>query len=313
LRFERAAHRALPADSNAPAQMASLEMELGEYDAAARDLRTATRIHNTPTVMAVQTRYDELTGHLDAATALLQAAAARTDAVTDNGAQARAWYHFRLGELAFSQGAIDQAKREERYAIAQFPNFELAYRALARFCWAAKDWRCSLEAAGKAADIVPLPESLGYEHDAQVALGDAQAAAQTQSLIFALQRIGNAYRLNDRLLSVYFAQHRVRLADAVRIARREVAVRGNEIYAQDTLAWAAAMDGQWAVADRAMRSAIRFDTQDPRIQFHAGMIDYHFRRFAAARRRLERALKLNAQFDPVYGDQARAVLASLQR
>jgi tetratricopeptide (TPR) repeat protein len=243
---------------------------------------------------------------------LLQAASAQTDAILDNPAQGRAWYHFRLGELAFSEGAVAQAEGEERYALSQFPNFELAYRALARFCWAAKDWHCALDAATKAASVVPIPESLGYEADAQAALGDASGAAQTRSLIFAIERIGNAYRLNDRLLAVYYAEHRLRPDDALRIAQREVAVRGEEIYAQDTLAWAAAMARRWQLADRAMRSAIRFDTQDPRIQFHAGMIAYHFRRYAQARRRLERALALNPQFDVFYADEARTVLSSME-
>jgi len=308
LRFERAAYRALPIGSNAPAQMASLEMELGDYAAAARDLRIAMRIRSTPTVMAVQGRYDELTGRMNEARRLLQAAAAQTDAIADNPAQARAWYHFRLGELAFSQGALAQAEQDERDALAEFPSFELAYRALARFCWASKDWRCALEAAMNAANIAPIPESLGYQADAQAALGDRAGAAQTRALIFAVERIGNAYRLNDRLLSVYFAEHRTHLDDALRIAQREAGLRGKEIYAQDTLAWAAAMNGRWTLADRAMRLAIRFDTQDPRIQFHAGMIDYHFGRFSAARRHLQHALALNPQFDPFYADQARKVL-----
>jgi len=311
LHYDKAAYRALPADSNAPAQIASVEMELGDYAAAARDLRIAAAIRNTATVMAVQARYDELTGNIDRARRLLQLAAARSDAVVDNSAQSRAWFHFRLGELAFSSGATEEAKREERYALQQFPGFETAYRALARFCWATKDWQCALDAAGKAANIAPIAESLGYEADAQAALGDAAGAMRTRALIFAVERIGNAYRLNDRLLAVYFAQHGVALDDAVRIARREVALRGQEIYAQDTLAWAAAMDGRWMLADRAMRCAIRFDTQDPRIQFHAGMVDLHFHRLGAARRHLERALALNPRFDPFYANRARAVLASL--
>ncbi len=307
-KFERAAHLERSDDSNAVAQMASLEMEVGHYEAAARDIRLAERIRSTPTVMAVQARYDELTGRIDIARRLLTAAAAQSDAVLDNSAQSRAWYHFRIGEIAFSQGDVATAQQQERYAIAQFPMFELAHRALARFCWATKDWKCALDAAKTAANIAPIPESLGYEADAQDALGDTAGAAQTRDLIVAVERIGNAYRLNDRLLAVYFSEHGTRLDDAVRIAEREVTVREDEIYAQDTLAWAAAMDGRWSSADRAMRRAIRFDTPDPRIQFHAGMIDYHFRRFASARRHLRRALALNPQFDPFYADEARRIL-----
>ncbi|MGZ3510171.1 MAG: tetratricopeptide repeat protein [Vulcanimicrobiaceae bacterium] len=311
LRYETAAHLDDPVDSNAPAQMASLEMEIGDYPAAAHALRVAERIKNTPTVMAVRGRYEELIGNLAHARRLLRDAQTVTDEVADNSAQGRAWYHFRLGELAFSAGAVDEAKEEERNAIAMFPNFESAYRALARFCWATKDWHCALDAAAKGANIIPQPETLGYEADAQHALGDAKGAAGTQSLIFAVERVGNAYHINDRLLSVYYAEHGVRLDDALRIAQREVRSRGREIYAQDTLAWAAAMDGEWSIADRAARAATRLNTQDPRIQFHAGMIALHFGRRGEAQRRLQKALALNPQFDPFYAAKARAILQEL--
>ena len=310
LAYERAAHLDEPRDSNAPAQMASLEMELGSYDLAIKTLAVAEDIARTPTVVAIQARYDELTGRLPEARRLLDEATIENDSNSDNSAQGRAWFHFRDGELAFSGGDPQRAEREERIAIADFPNFEMAYRALARFCWAQKDWPCASQAADRAIAIVPLPESLGYKVDAQRALGDANGSLATQDLIFAIERLGNAYHLNDRLLAVYYADHHVRVQTALTIARREVALRGNEVFAQDTLAWAAASAGNWMEARYAIRKAIRFDTEDPRIQFHAGVIALHFGDRAEARRRLSSALALNAQFHPLYADQARSLLQS---
>ncbi len=242
LAYERAAQAEEPRDSNAPAQIALLDMEIGRYAQALPALAHAQSIRSDAGVWAAYSRYDELTGKLTQARALMERASQSADSNADNSAESRAWYHFRLGEMAFSQGDVTQAEQQERAAISQFPGFELAYRALARFCWGAKDWRCALQAATSGANILPEPETLGYEADAQKALGDAAGAAQTQALIFAVERIGNAYRINDRLLSVYYSEHGVRLDDSLRIAQREVARRGNEIYAQDTLAWAAAMD-----------------------------------------------------------------------
>lgn len=311
LRYEQAAHKELPVDSNAPAQIASLEMEIGDYAAAQHPLEIARRTRMTPTVMAVQARYDELTGKLNAARELMQTASAQSDMIADNSAQARAWYHFRLGELAFSAGDVRAAKAEERTAIGQFPGFEQAYRALARFCRATKDWRCALDAARNAANVLPSPEALGYEADAERALGDEAGAAQTQALILAVERVGNAYHINDRLLAVYYCEHGTRLDDAYRIALREIRVRGNEIYAQDTLAWCAAMNGKWEVANNAVRRAVRYGTQDPRVLYHAGMIALHFGQRDEARRNLQAALGLNPQFDPVYAERARETLSTL--
>lgn len=312
LLWERAANVEIPGDSNAAAQMASLDMEVGQYAAAQHDLAVAANAKVTPTVLSVQARYDELTGNLADARRLLHAAQVQTDAIADNSAQGRAWFHFRAGELAFSDGAIDEAKKEERVAITEFPNLELAYRALARFCWATRDWACVMDAAPKGAAIAPIPESLGYEADAQAALGDATGEKQTQELIFAIERIGNAYHLSDRLLSVYYSEHGLRLDDSLKIAQREVSLRGDEVYAQDTLAWAAAMDGKWILARTASARATRFDTQDPRIQYHAAMIALHFGDRDQAKTRLGKALALNPSFDPFYADKARETLAALQ-
>jgi tetratricopeptide (TPR) repeat protein len=205
---------------------------------------------------------------------------------------------------------VQSAKAQERTALVQFPNFAQAYRALARFCWATEDWRCALDAAAKGSEILPEPETLGYEADAQRALGDTAGAQRTQQLIFAIERIGNSYHINDRLLAAYYAEHRVRVQDAYSIALREVRTRGAEIYAQDTLAWCAAAAGKWRVALAAEREATRYGTQDPRIQFHAGMIALHFGLHAQGRARLREALALNPRFDPFYAAMARRILAT---
>ncbi|MEO6991665.1 MAG: hypothetical protein ABI346_06620 [Candidatus Baltobacteraceae bacterium] len=295
-------------------QQASLEMELGDYAGAQRSLgRVDPAQRNDIAVETIRSRYDELTGHLDEARVLLRRATDEFETNFSAPAAARAWYHFRAGELAFEAGDNDAAVGEERTAIAEFPGFNLAWKDLARFQLALHRYPEALKAATTGANITPFPETLGYEADAQAALGDAKGAAQTRDLIFAIERIGNAYHVNDRLLAVYYSDHHLRPNDTLAIAKREVSggERGDEIYAQDTLAWAAAMDGQWTLAQGAMAKALRYGTQDPLLQFHAGAIALHFGRRAEAKRRFEQALRQNPNFHPVYADQARRALATL--
>ncbi|PZR57850.1 MAG: hypothetical protein DLM50_05350 [Candidatus Meridianibacter frigidus] len=309
---ERYAHADRSDDMNAVAQIASLDMELGRYDAARAIIRPAAQQHPADAgLLAVLARYEEMTGHLKDARAYLSRAAAITDSVMDNPAQARAWFHFRAGEMAFSAGAVDAAKNDERTALTIFPRFAPAFNALARFCWATQDWGCALENAEKGAAIVPLPETLGYEADAQRALGDVQGATRTVALIGAIERIGNAYHVSDRLLAVYYTEHNVRLPDALKMARREVDVRGGEVYAQDTLAWAAAKNARWQEARIAMDGALRYGTEDPRLFYHAGVIAEHLGQRTRARADFARALALNPHFHPTYADDARTRLSSL--
>ena len=173
-----------------------------------------------------------------------------------------------------------------------------------------KRWREALDAATRAADILPLPETLGYKADAQRALGDVQGARVTQDTILAIERIGNAQRVNDRALAVYYSEHGIRTADAIAIARRDVIAR-DDVFAEDTLAWALAQDGQWVEAQLHARRAIALDTQDARLQYHVGVIALSNGDAAEAKRRLARALELNAEFHPVYADDARRRLAQM--
>jgi tetratricopeptide (TPR) repeat protein len=315
LEYVRDAQRTAPTQADLITRKASLEMELGRYEAANADLRSAQRLtagDDRTDDETIRSRYDELTGHLARAREALQQAATFYDAYSITAtAQSRAWYHYRLGELSFLAGDNDAAIADEQAALQIFPNFNLAYTALARFELATHHPREALEAATDGAEIAPLPETLGYKADAQRALGDLGGAAETDDLIAAIERIGNAYRVNDRLIAVYYSEHRLHRDDALRIARRDAANRGDEIYAQDTLAWAAAMAGHWDEARRAIAKASRYDTEDPRLQFHAGMIALHFGDREQAKRRISRALALNPNFHPVYAEEARLTLARL--
>jgi hypothetical protein len=294
------------------AQKASLQMELGEYGRARATLGAirADQQHAIQTE-TIRSRYQEETGNLAGARALLADAMLQFDTNVSASAQARAWYHFRAGELAFAAGDNDGAIADERAALELFPTYNLALKDLAKFELANHRYSEALDAATRGAQITPFPETLGYEADAQAALGQSAAAAATRDTIFTIERIGNSYRVNDRLLAIYYADHGLRPADALTIARREAALRGDEIYAQDTLAWAAAMDGRWAEARRASLVAMRYDTADPILQFHAGAIALHANQPAEAKRRLTRALALNPNFHPTYADEARRMLARL--
>ncbi len=108
---------------------------------------------------------------------------------------------------------------------------------------------------------------------------------------------------------MYYAEHRERLDDAVRAARSDVAKRGNEIYADDTMAWVLAAMGRWQAARAYAVRATRYETQDPELQYHAGVIAWHTGHLDEARRRLRVALAADDRFHPFYAADARRMLA----
>jgi tetratricopeptide (TPR) repeat protein len=288
---------------------ASVDMELGDY-ADARALIDANSGKGSGAEDVIVSRWDEISGHLADARVRLEHAAHFSDSLYDMPAERRAWYHFRLGELAYLSGDNAGAIGAERDALAIFPNDVFALGALARFQLAQKQYAAAEETAKRGVALMPSPETLGILADAQSVQGDPAGAAATRAEIDAEEKIGNAQHVNDRLIAVYLADHNARPADAYAIAQREIAVR-DDVYAEDTLAWCAAKAGRWNVARIAMAKALRFDTEDPRIQYHAGVIAQHWGDVAEAQRRYARALALNAQFSATQADDARAQLAVL--
>jgi tetratricopeptide (TPR) repeat protein len=298
-------------DAQMQVREASLDLELGRYDAAKRVLD-----HLPPRQLydvardTIETRYAELTGHLSEARQMFELPTALQNSSFDSPAQTRAWFYFRSGELAFEAGDNDAAIADEREATQVFPGYADALRAQARFECALHRWNDCLTHATASANVVPYPETLGYEADAQRALGDAAGAARTNDLIGTIERIGNAQHISDRLLAIYYSEHRIHVHDAYAIARRELAVR-DDIFTEDTLAWAAAADGRWSEARAASAKALRFDTENSLLQYHAGVIAQHFGDVSQAKRRLQKALALNPAFHPFYADDARARLRAL--
>ena len=311
LAITKAMIRMQPGDKNLLVREASLDLEIGDYAAARAILAKLGPAGKYDIGQdTLQARYDELTGHLADARALLQRPTAYENSQFDAPAQSRAWFFFRTGELAFEAGDNDGAIADEKHAIEVFPNFADAFRAEARFECALERWQACLESARSSAAIVPYPETLGYEADAQRALGEASDAAATDDLIVTIEKIGNTQHISDRLLAIYYSEHRTHAMDAYAIAKRELAAR-DDILTEDTLAWAAAMAGAWDQARVADRKAMRFDTEISLLQYHAGVICEHFGERDRAKRYFEKALALNPQFHAVYADDARARIAKL--
>jgi Flp pilus assembly protein TadD len=314
-RFQEALQIATEAQHSAPEDVslkmlnASILMELGQYDATEKLLPPLESL-STAGQSAIVARYLELTGHLTAARKQMDAAIQEMDNFYTNSAETVAWFHVRAGDLAFFAGELAQAEQRYREALAVFPNAAAAFTGLTRLYAVQHRWQNVLETANQGIDRIPLIETLGYKADAQQALGNSDGAISTEAIIEVVARLSKVQGIYDRALAVYYSEHRVHLAEALEIARREVQIR-DDIYAEDTLAWAAAANGAWQEAQQAAQQATRYETEDALLHFHRGMIELQCGNREEAVQRLKQALRLNAQFHPKYADEARQTLAEL--
>jgi len=313
LAAERASLEADPFSDDTRAQMASTLMEVGRYEDARRILSSPTDPDLSPTWKSIRARHDELTGNLTEARIEMAEATQRVDRMISISAYARSWYHLRDAQLAFEAGDGEIADSEFTEALRIYPDNAMALLFAAKFYRAHHDWQRALAAATRSAELYPLPQALGYEADAQRALGDGDGASRTDALIAAEQRLFNVQGINDRLLAMYYAEHREHLNDALAAARSDIGKRGNEIYADDTMAWVLATMGRWKEARVYAVRAARYGTADPELQYHCGVIAWHTGRFGEARQRLSGALAVDPQFHPVYADDARRILVAISK
>ncbi|MEH2253903.1 tetratricopeptide repeat protein [Nostoc sp.] len=289
---------------------ASIQMELGDYEAAHQLLQNLAQEESNSGHNAVVARYLELTGNLASARQLLNEAMQEMDSFYTMSAETRAWFHVRTGDLAFAAGDFALSEQRYREALDLFPRHIAAFTGLARLYAAQHRWQDALNAANQGIELMPQVETLGYKADAQLALGDQKGATETEDLIGVVAYLSKVKGIYDRALAVYYTEHGIHLTEALQIAHSEVAVR-DDVYAEDTLAWAAAANGQWQEAQRAAQRATRFGTEDALLQFHAGMIALHLNNREEAIKRLTQAVSLNPQFHHKYADQARQAILDL--
>ena len=128
---------------------------------------------------------------------------------------------------------------------------------------------------------------------------------------FALAENGWRYDTPEpTLLAAFLAAHDRKLPDAVRIAE-DTAKRRHDIYTMDALAWSYFRAGRVADAAKASAQALRTNTRDRTILYHAAAISQATGNPNVARTLLERALESNPQFDLASAPAARDLLKQL--
>ena len=96
--------------------------------------------------------------------------------------------------------------------------------------------------------------------------------------------------LHNRDLALFYADHDMKLAEALDLAQKELEVR-HDVYTWDALAWALYKNGKLTEAAKASEKAMRFGTRDSLLLFHAGMIAEALGQREQARSELKRSAR----------------------
>ena len=261
-----------PGNTNHVALIGEIELELGDYDGAARHFASLHFDTDQFTVAARVARWRELTGHADAARRLLHTAISRVDRRDDLPKEQVAWFHYRLGELELRTGQLDAAEAAYRQGLRIFSDDYRILGGLARLECARGHWQQAIDYGNQAVAIQLDPATLGTISDAFFAVGDTAQAEQYARAMTAsaLEQPGPIHRA----WGLFILDHGTpRDAERVLAKTREELRTRHDVYGYDLLAWALHRQGRNTEAGVAMRRALAQHTEDPQLVRHAQAID----------------------------------------
>jgi tetratricopeptide (TPR) repeat protein len=145
---------------------------------------------------------------------------------------------------------------------------------------------------------VPLVEYAGALEDLYALAGKPDEARKQAEMVDMIDKMEQASGLNvNRNLAMAYADRDRKVDRAVALVEGELRGR-RDIYTYDALAWALYKNKKFEEAARAKEKALELGTPEPAFYYHAGMIERALGETDQARKHLQRALELNARFDP---------------
>jgi len=282
-------------------------VELGRYDEAVATLQQMIDLRPDLESYSRVSYLRELHGDVDGAIAAMQTAVESAAPGTEDWA----WTLTHLGNLYFNRGDRPRAVAIYQQVLAQQPHYPYAVAGLARGNAAEGKTADALTQYQELVKRLPLPEfviALGELYEAN---GQTDAAQAQYDLVGVMQQLNAAAGMNvDLEMALFNASHGANPAQTVTDARAAYAERPT-IYGADALAWALYQTGDYAEAWTKSQEALRLDTKDAALHFHAGMIAQALGDATAAHDHLETALAINPYFSPLYGPVAAQTLAAL--
>jgi tetratricopeptide (TPR) repeat protein len=294
--------------------------DMGDYDEAAAAYRTLETLGGTslsPSTLAymLDSRKAYLSFlHGDSVESIrLMRSSISAGLQTNVPRENLAWLYFELGERYFQTGDLQNAELSYSAGIDADPNHYRSIAGLAKVRAAQGRLEDSVKLYKKSVAIVPFPPYVAELGDVYKKLGRPAEAQQQFDLV---EYIAHLTKLNqvlaNRELALFYADHDIKLPEALDYARHELEVR-HDIYTWDAYAWTLYKNGRLQDADAALEKALSLKTNDSLLLYHAGMIYHALGKNFDAQQLLTRALQANPQFNIFYADAARQMLDEISR
>ena len=284
------------------------QVELGDYKSA---VEAAQKMVDLKPNMASYSRISYLRSLHGDTKGSIEAMKMAISAANPQNPESVAWCRVHLGDELMNDGKAIEAEREYDHALYLFPDYHLALAAKARARFGASDTENAISHYKRAIERSPLPEYVAPLGDIYAKLGRTEEARQQYEQVEFIEKLGASAGTYSNQLALFWANHDIRLDDALAAAEREYAER-KDINTSDIFAWCLYKKGRFAEAKTAIDGALRLGTLDSRLLYHAGMIAAATGDNQKSVDYLEQALKINPNFDVLQADVAREKLNALK-
>jgi len=283
-------------------------VELGRYDEAIESAQRMVDLRPDSAAYARISYLRHLHGDTEGA---IEAMVVAIKAANPRDPEGVAWYYAQLGDELINAGRTKEADRALSKALLIFPDHHAAFAGKGRAAVAAGDLAGAIKWYQRAQERVPLPDTAAALGDLYVKLGRPDEARRQYEMVEFIEKAGASGGTYSRQLAIFWADHDVKLDEALAIAQRERASRA-DIYTCDALAWVLFKKGLPEEAKRAIDEALRLGTRDARINYHAALIYNALGKRREATDYLKRARAADSSLDVLLSDAARRSLDAAQ-
>ena len=307
LRWGNEARRLNPKSPEVEAVVGDALVELGRYEEA---FATYQQMVDLGPGVASYTRASfalDLQGGVPGARRALELALGEAVSPRD-----MAFPQYSLGELAWNNGDVEEARRRYEAAVRLDSTFIPPQAGLARVHAATGETERAVSQWKAVVARTPLPEYVAELANLYLVTGRPAEAEQQFSLLQAQRKLLEANGVNGDLeIALFSADHRLDLGRGLAAAQAEWR-RRQSIHVADALAWQLHAHGRHAEALQMADRALTLNMRNALFRFHRGMIHHALGQVAAARADLEEALRINPHFSLLHQRTAAETLASLR-
>jgi tetratricopeptide (TPR) repeat protein len=303
------AEQALTIDEKAPAALGIIgdaHLELGHYDEAADFYQRMMDARPDLSSWSRGAHMLWITGDKTKALWLMDKALRAGAPFAEN----TAWCRARLAMMHFHDGAYLPAKQILEPALTAGSRNAHILLAAGHIAIALGDTGAADGHFRRLIESGPHPEAFAALGDLAAAAGNA---AEAESWYKKVEQYQAKHRDTGRHTHLGFARFladRDRdLKEALRLV--EEAKFSKNVLDLDTIAWVFFKNGDTPRAVDAMKRALKHNTPDAAMRYHAGLIAAAAGDTTAARRRLSEALSMNPKFDILHAPRAQAALVEL--